>query len=409
MTKWGWMVLSLLFLTACHPEGEAETPVEENEEDTATDSNEETEAIEEIEEDFQIYYFDNITTEKEEEGYQPLSPDPLAFTLQQSDEAIIGLENMDNIMDYLYHLDAHAREAGLLDDLEEGLSIEFIGGLDTVYPMESKDYFLLFNHSDETYVNFSFDVTVTSEEFGTIIDNQTTFLSEEIYGVLEPYSYSPVYIDFSEENYENLVHAQLSGDIQAELAQVEQDQAVPDEYANGYNPYYQSLMNDPDMDEAYLPFYRIQEFIEKPIELSDTQFNQIDRSLKRYLMTQIQPNTLDGSWAEFGFIKEERFFVPFVVINDTIDGYNEVEVTVGLQDRQGNEIVTEEHSINGETYTLQSRFEEITEGDAVFEMGSVVPIFVEIPREKMEDFLQAYHTDMLVDMFRVEETVLYEE
>lgn len=133
------------------------------------------------------------TTEEAEEEPEQEEIEELTFVPQLSDEEVDFVEGENEITDnILSFVDEHNEELGEAGEVSVDLSNEII------YPQDQSDLrgiVLVSNRSDEPVSNFGFDVTIESDEGTTFAEDQTVFLTEEHFGVLEPNTVMPVYVE----------------------------------------------------------------------------------------------------------------------------------------------------------------------------------------------------------------------
>lgn len=133
------------------------------------------------------------TTEEAEEEPEQEEIEELTFVPQVSDEEVDFVEGENEITDnILSFVDEHNEELGEAGEVSVDLSNEII------YPQDQSDLrgiVLVSNRSDEPVSNFGFDVTIESDEGTTFVEDQTVFLTEEHFGVLEPNTVMPVYVE----------------------------------------------------------------------------------------------------------------------------------------------------------------------------------------------------------------------
>lgn len=133
------------------------------------------------------------TTEEAEEEPEQEEIEELTFVPQVSDEEVDFVEGENEITDnILSFVDEHNEELGEAGEVSVDLSNEII------YPQDQSDLrgiVLVSNRSDEPVSNFGFDVTIESDEGTTFAEDQTVFLTEEHFGVLEPNTVMPVYVE----------------------------------------------------------------------------------------------------------------------------------------------------------------------------------------------------------------------
>lgn len=108
------------------------------------------------------------------------------------------------------------------------------------------------NRSDEPVSNFGFDVTIESDEGTTFAEDQTVFLTEEHFGVLEPNTVMPVYVEVDPEYIEELAETTIdeSGTATADnFVYDDEPDNISEEATLGYNPVYVAELAQAGLEE----------------------------------------------------------------------------------------------------------------------------------------------------------------
>lgn len=360
MKKWIVALTSIGLLTAC---GNGET-------------DEEPEVPEEAEE------------EPEQEEIEELT-----FVPQVSDEEVDFVEGENEITDnILSFVDEHNEELGEAGEVSVDLSNEII------YPQDQSDLrgiVLVSNRSDEPVSNFGFDVTIESDEGTTFAEDQTVFLTEEHFGVLEPNTVMPVYVEVDPEYIEELAETTIdeSGTATADnFVYDDEPDNISEEATLGYNPVYVAELAQAGLEEEEEADPAAEGEFELLLPEAETMLEENSSTLSNLQMITEQYAPMvreyEQDWMDIwtGMVtmdpETEEAIGYFMLVNDTGEDLQDITFTLSLQDDTNDVTVLE-------NLDIQLSADEY----GVWEDSSVMPFSVDIPEEAMDDIMVLMEQD----------------
>lgn len=369
MSKWMLWSAAVLFTFGCRPEEEIVEPPEE-----------EVEEVENEEEEIEIEEVEN--TEETE---------TIDFVLQVSDEmAGVSPEN-DDALSWVADI---INEANPEDIGEEGEIRAQYTGVYLSTSNEIRGIFLLSNRTDEAMTNIGIDLTVETET-NVLFENTPIFLAEEHFGVLEPHTMMPIYVEI--DTAQNDVFEQINQtrgeityiDILMSDSPGDNPEAIePEGYGHGYRPEYVDMLlaeqggqTEPTGEVPDLEFVL-------PNELQDA--DDLDFTLLHVeqvvdlAAAEAADNDISIFWTGVAEqVPEEGGFVGiFLLSNRTGTNFENIEFGFTFEDELGNVVF--------ENQLIRLDAEEF----GVFRSDTIMPVYIDIPEEGENTFLgiiEQYH------------------
>lgn len=359
MKKWMLVLASAGIFAACDTDGEAEE----------TDPPEE-----EIEENEQ----------EEEEIEEEEELEELAFVPQVSDEAVeFTPEASDITLNIAEFVEENNEELGEVGEVSVDLSNEI------VYPETQSDLrgiVLVSNRTDEAVSNFGFDVTIESDEGTLFVDEYPIYLTEEHFGVLEPNTVMPVYVEVDPQYIEELAETAIEQTGYAEGTNfILDEEEIPEDAGFGYNPVYMAGLSqeETEADPSGEALGEGTGEYEMIIPEGDPHLAENPGNLANLQMISDQYASMvqeyEQNWMDIwtGMVsmdgESENMVGYFMLVNDTGEDFRNLSFTLSLLDQTNDVMVFENMEI-----TLSE------EDYGVWEDGTVMPFSVEIPDDAFD-------------------------
>lgn len=347
-----------------------------------TNGEEEAEPPEEVEEEQE---------EQEEELEEPEEDEieELAFVPQVSDEAVDFTPEDSDITQYIAEfVEENNEELGEVGEISVDLSNEI------VYPESQADLrgiVLVSNRTDEPISNFGFDVTIESDDGTVFVEEYSLFLTEEHFGVLEPNTVMPVYVEVDPQYIEELAQTAIEQTGFAEGTNFITDEdveGIPEDSGLGYNPIYiaelsqQEAGTEPSAEPVEGGTGEYEMLVpEGDPHLTDNPSNlanlQMISDQYASMVQEYEQNWMD-MWT--GMVSMdgdgESMVGYFMLVNDTGEDFRNLSFTLGLMDQTNDVMIFEDMEI-----TLSE------EDYGIWEDGTVMPFSVEIPEDAYDEVM----------------------
>ncbi|GAA0488707.1 hypothetical protein IRB23SM22_07000 [Alkalibacterium sp. s-m-22] len=322
---------------------------------------------------------DSVDTEEVEQGEE------MAFVLQISDEASgLSAEN-DEVLSLLKGLVEESVTGELGEDGE--VRAQYSGLFLTDETSLLYVVFLLSNRSQETMTNIGLTLSVVTDDT-TIFENKQIYLDQEHFGVLEPNTVMPVYVELDvsqlgviEELSDSRQETTYISNVMYDIPGENPDSRDPEGYEAGYRPEYilmesengQSRSGEWEENSPELEYVIPENLEDEDISLALLQVeNVLDLAQAESIANDV---TIFWTGVAQQNVEEDNWEGIFLLMNRTGMDYKNIEFGFTLEDETGN-VVFENQSIS----LPEDEF-------GVFRDGTMIPIFIPIPDEGEEAFM----------------------
>lgn len=378
MKKWWALAATVVVLTGCGDgedasESDNEVDVEETEEPTDTTVNEDTEDTEEV-----------VEEEPDEDAEADNQEEDVQFVLQISDEAAGLSTETDEILGLLDDLMA---ESGTEEIGEEGeVRAQYSGLFLTDEQTVLYGVFILSNRSEEAMTNISMDLSVAADDL-VLFEETQVYLDQEHFGVLEPNTAMPVYVEIDiaqldtiEEISNNRDEITYVDNIVFDSPDENPAPRDPEGHIPGYRPEYMTMMAE-GQDGTSQPEGNVPELeFVLPAYLEDEELSMgmihVQDILDLAAAGSIE-NDISIYWTGVAEQQgsEENFEGVFLLMNRTGSDFKNIEFGFTLEDENGNVV------FENQTITLPE------EEFGVLRDGTMMPVYVSVPDEGEAAFM----------------------
>ena len=386
MKKWVVTLGAALVLMGCNgtTETEEEPPTVEEDpgSDTDTDVDVDEEIDDETDDDANLGGRGNDT--EEDPDTEVGEEEMITFVPQKADiESSLTIEN-DEVLSTLNELveTATIDEVGIPDDV----TIQFTGlYLDNADEQLLMPIFLISNRTDESFTNVEMAISFGSTDGEMLFENTGFTLDEEQFGVLEPNTAMPVYLN---TDYSNL-------ELVERLSQTREESITVESFNPG-NAEDQSNSGNELSNTTSLAFV--------PTASQDAEGITVDNHI---VLSQVQEliNNSPEVGAEgdvvmhwTGIYEETAGAVNgqavFIIVNRTGHDMKNLELGINFADSNNNVILAGERSVYTE------------EEFGIFKDQTIKPLYVDIPEDKaqlMQNVLDVNQATYNFDYFDAEQ------
>lgn len=309
----------------------------------------------------------------------------MAFVLQISDEASgLSAEN-DEVLSMLTGLIDNSQTDEIGDDGEvraQYSGLFLTDETDLLYAV-----FLLSNRTEEAMTNIGMTLSVITEET-TIFENKQIYLDQEHFGVLEPNTVMPVYVELDvsqlgviEELSDNRQETTYISNVMFDIPGENPDSRDPEGYEAGYRPEYilmqsengQSRSGEWEENSPELEYVVPENLEDEDVSIALLQVeNVLDLAQTESIANDV---TIFWTGVAQQNVEENNWEGIFLLMNRTGMDYRNIEFGFTLEDETGNVV-------------FENQIISLPEDDfGVFRDGTMMPIFITIPDEGEEAFM----------------------